>query len=848
MTNKQTKIFITLTVILFFSGCFSLIYQIAWVRFLTLLLGSTTMGITTVVAIFMSGLAIGSWLASRYLISKEKPLKIYAVLEFIIAATAFISPFLFSWAFSSIPDILQKFGEANAGVFILRILFSAVIMLIPTICMGATLPVLGRYLQQYSNLAERRITIIYGLNTIGASAGCIFSGYFLLREIGLINTIYVTAFANALLAAAVLLIPSTSEEKKDNSKPLKKENKQKTSEDYFVSGPSLSTGARNVILLISTIVGFIGLTSELVWTRLIVLSVGGSIYAYSTILAVYLFFYGIGAALGGYSLKFIAQRYGSRAFDVSRTVFFTLLMLIPIATTATIAVANFLPDYFIRNFNIENSSSLSGLFVSQLFPAIMLMSAATLLSGIFFSYGLFLMKQCTDNPAANTSFFYSWNTVGGIAGTVASAFLLIPNFGLDNTLRITSTLLIAAGLLYAVFMRMNKLLKIQLMVLFCLIIVWFVIPRIDRVALTAGAGIYTPMYQVESDVLENGVGKILDQEVEQIFYKDGFSATITSSKHRQTNEIGISTNGKSDGSSYTDMPTQKLGGHFTALFHPEPKTACVIGFGTGTTVGSLALYPGIKVDAIEIEPAVIEASKLLNDYNNDPLARENVSLHLTDGRLHLQRSIGKYDLIFSEPSNPWIAGVSDLFTVDFYRLANEAMTEGGVIGQWVQMYNLKPEALQLVFRTFQEVFPNAYTIVLNPGYDLMLIGCKGSYRPGLEDIKNRISMPDIAKDIAAQPVNVKSVYELFSRLIFGPEQTRRFAGEGTINTDILPILSYMAPLSLFDTQANMFNMNNLTKYWDSNINILGWNVNEEEVKILKDTQEEYLKESFFTIK
>lgn len=833
MINKQTKIFSALVIILFFSGSFSLIYQIAWVRFLTLLLGSTTMGITTVVATFMSGLAIGSWLSSRYLINKEKPLKIYALLEFIIAVTAFISPFLFRFAFSSIPDILQKFGEANAGIFILRILFSAVIMLIPTICMGATLPVLGRYLQQYSNLAERRISIIYGLNTIGASAGCIASGYFLLRQIGLINTIYVTALANALLAAAVLLIPNNTDEKKKRS-----------DEKFLVQGTSLSPGSRNVILLISAIAGFIGLSSELVWTRLIVLSVGGSIYAYSTILAVYLFFYGIGAAVGGYSLKLIAQRYGSRAFDVSRTVFFALLMLIPIATTGAIAVANFLPDYFIRNFSAENSSTLYGLFVSQLFPAMMLMSAATLLSGIFFSYGLFLMKQCTDNSAANTSFFYTWNTIGGIAGTVASAFLLIPYFGLDNTLRITSTLLIAAGLLYAVFMKMKKLLRIQLSVLACLIIVWFVIPRIDRIALTSGAGIYTPTYQAEPGILEQGIGRFLEKGIQQIFYKDGFTATVTVTHPINSNEFGICTNGKSDGSSYFDMPTQKLGGHFTALFHPEPKTACVIGFGTGTSVGSLALYPGIKVDAIEIEPAVIEGSKLLNDYNNDPLARKNVSLHLTDGRLHLQRNIGKYDIIFSEPSNPWIAGVSDLFTVDFYKLANEAMTDGGVIGQWVQVYNLKPEALQLVFRTFQEVFPNAYTIILNPGYDLMLIGCKGSYRPGLEDIKNRISMPDIAKDIAAQPVNVKSAYELFSRLVFGPAQTRSFAGEGTINTDILPILSYMAPLSLFDAQANILNMQNITKYWDSNINILGWNVNEEEIKLLKSTQEGYLRENF----
>jgi spermidine synthase len=848
MQNKQTKVFISLAVILFFSGSYSLIYQIAWVRFLTLLLGSTTMGITTVVASFMTGLAVGSWLASKYLIGRDKPLKIYALLEFIIAVTALATPLLFDWAFSSLPGILQKFGDANYSIFILRILFSAVIMLVPTVCMGAALPVLGKYLQEYTNLAERRITIIYGLNTLGAAAGCIASGYYLLPGLGLINTIYITAAANALLPAAILMLPKLTGAESTNDEFSKKAKKHKPAEVFVLKGEPLSSGAKNIILLISAIVGFIGLASELVWSRLIVLTVGGSIYAYSTILAVYLFFYGVGAALGGASLKYIAVKYRDKVFEVSRTVFFALLLLIPAATTSSIFIANHLPDYFIRNFNIESTSSAYGLFTSQLVPAIMLMSAATLLSGIFFSYGLFLMKQCTDNPAANTSYFYAWNTVGGIAGTVAAAFLLIPYLGLDATLRVTSTLLIAAGLISAYALSYKKVKAFILTGIACTAVVWFVIPGIDRVAITAGAGIYTTMFMNEADVLQHGIGKILTEEVEQIYYRDGFTATVTVSRHKYTNEIGISTNGKSDGSSFSDMPTQKLCAHFPALFHPDPVNGCVIGYGTGTTVGSLALHPGIKVDAIEIEPAIIEGASYLNKFNNDPLGRQNVNLLLTDGRLHLQRSTAKYDLITSEPSNPWLAGVSDLFTVEYYRLAHNALTSDGVFGQWIQMYNLKPEALKLVFRSFQSVFPEAYMVVLNPGNDLMLIGCKGSYRPSLDDIIKKIAMPEIAADIAARPVDIKSAYELFSRLIFGPEQVRSFAGEGHVNTDVKPILSYMAPLSLFDKNANVVNTYNITTNWASNISILGWNKNEEDMAMLKSAQEQYLREHFIKLK
>jgi spermidine synthase len=843
LKNKQTMIFLALALILFFSGAYSLIYQIAWVRFLTLLLGSTTMGITTVVATFMSGLALGSWLASKYLIGRKNPLKIYALLELIIALTSFITPLLFNWAFTSIPDLLQKFGDANFSIFVLRVLFSAVIMLIPTICMGAALPVLGKYLQEQTNLAERRITIIYGLNTLGASMGCIASGYYLLPGIGLINTIYLTAAANALLPVFILMLPKISGKDKKTGAISKK----RSAFEFVMSGKPLSGKARNIILIISATVGFIGLASELVWTRLIILTVGGSIYAYSTILAVYLFFYGIGAALGGASLKFIAIRYGEKVLDVSRTIFFALLLLIPAATTVSIAVANYLPDYFIKNFSIEATTNTQGLFISQLFPAILLMSVATMLSGIFFTYGLFMMKQCADNPAANTSYFYAWNTVGSIAGSVAAAFLLIPHLGLDNTLRVTSTLLIAAGILSAYALSYKKLKAFVITAFACAAVVWIVIPGTDKIALTSGAGIFATDYY-RPDIIKDGVEKVLGQYFDLLYYKDGFSASVSVSQHKRTKVITIKTNGKPDGSSFTDMPTQKLIGHLPAFFHPDPVNVCVIGYGTGTTVGSLALHPGITVDAIEIEPAIIEAANYLNKYNNDPLSKENVKLHLTDGRLFLQRSAGKYDMITSEPSNPWLAGVSDLFTLEFYELAHRALNDEGVFGQWIHMYHIQPEAIQLVFRTFQKIFPESYMVVLNPGNDLMLVGCKGSYRPDLNDIKRRISDPGIAADLAAEPVNIRSAYELFSRLLFGPEQVKNFAGEGSLNTDVMPILSYIAPLSLFDTNSNIVNAQKIKENWASNIGILGWKLEEDEIKAVKAVQEEYLKQNFLRIK
>ena len=160
------------------------------------------------------------------------------------------------------------------------------------------------------------------------------------------------------------------------------------------------------------------------------------------------------------------------------------------------------------------------------------------------------------------------------------------------------------------------------------------------------------------------------------------------------------------------------------------------------------------------------------------------------------------------------------------------------------MHRMNPEALKLVFRSFQQVFPDAYMVAVEPGYDLMLIGCKGEYRPKIEDIEKRISQQDIKADLEADPVNIVSAYELFSRLIFGPEQVRDFAGEGPVNTDMLPLLSYMAPLSLFDNNSNIINTKNIVRHWDSNIRILGWEPEKDELAIIKTAQEDYLRKTF----
>jgi spermidine synthase len=800
--------------VLFCTGALALIYQVAWVRGLTLLLGSTTIAITTVVTCFMGGLALGAQLTERFSLKVDQPIRLFGFLELTIALCALVSPlgltlnrFVLSYFFATT-------GDPLIPIDLLRTVVCVIFLLIPTCCMGAGLPILSHFISRTNTEPEATISRLYGINTVGACIGCLLTSFVLLPWLGLHLTLVVAGSCNLVLAFTLLNF-----------------SKHISTTPVAPRTPLLetTTSTHTILLFAGFLAGVVGLTCELVWTRILVLTVGGTIYAFATILATYLFAYGSGS--------YCASRIAGRVSVSGYTLAAMFSVLSAIGICLSLLSVNYIPDFYIRIFSESAASTSLGILFAQLVPAATLMFLPAFFFGWFFPCALAQHQNDPGGLPKVTARIYSWNTVGGIVGSAATAFFLIPYSGIDFSLRFAAVLSCVASLCLVTQLSGFARRSILAINIGCVLAVFLIVPAIDKAIVSAGSGAYASHYKTELVEENRTIKASVDASQDLLFYRDGFTATVTVTRDKlsENRDLYLSTNGKIDGSSHFDMPTQKLTAHLPLLFHTDPRTVCVIGFGTGTTVGSASLHPNTTVDALEIEAAVIEGSQFLNRFNNQPLSRSNVNLHVTDARLFLTLRRNTYDAILSEPSNPWLAGVSDLFTVEFYRIGKTALTEKGVFGQWVQMYNLDQESLRLLIRTFQSVFPETYLAMPLPGSDLLLIGTKGDYRPSVEEIRRRISNELIKNDLADSNVTIYSAEALLARLLLGPNDVKKYATGSNVNSDSLPILSYTAPFALY-TQTRTENMKGILSLTQTPQTILGIKSDQATTQTLDDAR------------
>jgi spermidine synthase len=230
--------------------------------------------------------------------------------------------------------------------------------------------------------------------------------------------------------------------------------------------------------------------------------------------------------------------------------------------------------------------------------------------------------------------------------------------------------------------------------------------------------------------------------------------------------------------------------------HPAPNEVCVIGMGTGVTAGAAGLHD-IDVSLLELEQGIVDGARLFADHNNSVHDNERVRIKVTDGRLYLNLNKRRFDVIISEPSNPWVAGTADLFTTDFYRIGASALRRGGIFAQWIQIYDLSSANLLTMMRSFGEVFPFVYFVATIPGTDGLLIGSREQIVLRPKQLARRLGVPAIAANLADPRVGIRSVADLLARIWLGPDEFREFIGAGDLHTDDLPIIAYEAPKDLY---------------------------------------------------
>lgn len=705
-------VFLAIIVLFFSSGFSSLIYQVVWTRTLGLIFGATTFATATVLAIFMGGLALGSWVAGRYADRVKHPLVVYGILEGAIAVWALMTPMMFS---AAVPFYKWVWLNTHASVIpfsLLRFACTALILLVPTACMGATLPILSKFIGRSLENIGNRIGTLYASNTLGAIAGAVFAGFMLLPSIGLASTTLVAATINFVLLVAVLIL-NQFQAKADSADALTTASVE----------PSANLGEKRSLSVTAVMVAFgisgaIAMTYEVCWTRALLMVIGSSTYAFTLMLTAFLTGIFIGSII---CAKLVDKT------DKPMLWFAGLQLALGLLTVVSLLQFNQVPFwnlYINAHVHLEQDAVM---FLRFLLAGSVLVPTTVCLGGIF----PVVVKVATTKIATvgkSVGSLYACNTVGAIAGAFLAGFVLIPLFGTEKTLTLCASgnTLLALLLLYACskesaisqrLLRSAGACGVLLLGFLC-----FTPGLWDRgvilMAQTARRNLPHRGFEYKS---YDDWRSALRADTEVRFWADGPCSNVGVVYYPESKITSLITNGHIDASDDADLPVQALLSGLPLLVKPNTQDVAVVGWGSGQTIGTATTFPGIKsIDAIELEPNVIPASKFFHHVNHSPENDPRVHTILNDGRNYLLATDKKFDLIVSEPSNPWQSGVCNLFTKEYFEICKSRLRPNGCLSLWLQIAEVPPDDLCGVIAALNQTFPHTLAFYPRPGNTIIL--------------------------------------------------------------------------------------------------------------------------------
>ena len=778
------------------SGATGLIYEVLWARMLGLVFGVTTLAISAVLAAFMGGLALGSVLASRLAPRIVRAVRVYAVIELAIGVYALAVPLLFRLIDRVYAGVWQSLQPGFYGSAATRFVLAALVLVIPTALMGATLPVLARAVTA-SGQRSISVTSLYTMNLVGAIAGTIAAGFFLLPSLGVNVTIWVAALTNLAIGIAALLLDSRDRGQAiSTSRIADKSTEQPASEDQL-TGSAFWLGC-------ALISGLVTISMQVVWSRMLSMIIGSSTYAFSIVLALFL----TGLSLGAY---FVSRRKSSDPRTVRRMVF-VVQLLIAASLFLSIRVANFTPALLVSAGFRLGINSWSGLMALQIFAAALLILLPSVLMGMVMPLVLKWAERrapapagdvASDPPTSTTRLVglsYAMNTLGAIAGSVLTAFLLIPGTTTRFTIFcVTSLCLITAGIAYEPRrpgadrgLARSLAAGATAVLIVATFIAW---PKLNLNALSTGA--YDGYIRVLAKSRGGVPESVKDDRPENhrlLMFEEGRTATV--SVRRDWDITSLAINGRTNGSDTEDMPTQVFLAHVGLLTAPHPDNVMMIGFATGVTAGSVLQSPAKSLTSVELEPATLAASRYFEHVNNRPLNDPRLHMILDDARTHLRVNPTRYDIIISEPSHPWVPGVANLFTREFFTLGRERLSDDGVFVQWLQMYQLSTESLRSVLATYHQVFPHVLVFRVRGetnGKDLILAGSRQPLTFG--HIGERIGDSRVAADLAR--IGMKRTEDVQAWFVTDEARLGPAVAGAVINTDDNMHVETVAPREAF---------------------------------------------------
>jgi len=765
----------------FLSGVGSLALEVVWTRQLRLVFGSTTLAASTILVAYMLGLGIGGLLGGVLARRIRRGVQWYGWIEIAIGVYALAVPL----AFSYFPEINRAWLATLSfwPAALTRFALALAVLLVPTILMGATLPILVATVAREEPRIGRSTGLLYGLNTLGAVAGVFLATFVLFGWLGLRGTtIFGAALDIAVGVVALVALGRMMPERPPWAAPPAA---------ALAHGPlparldeRATPATMRVLLAAYGLVGFTALVYEVAWTRALATVLGSSIYAFAAMLGAFL----TGIALGSLLIRGVVD--ATRRPLVLLASGVAALGVLALATTLLLPR---LPDVFL-GFLERNGLEPGPIAMLQIGLCMLVMLPPTLVLGALFPLLTRIVAQHAPDAGSAVGRVYFANTVGSASGAFCAGFLLIPLIGLRATLALAAAInfATAATVLLAVPWRRPAGRLLALAPVAAALLVLVVPPPLDQRALTRGVfsrpdthlsfGVaYTPIEGVEEDAL--------------LFYRDGLNTTVT--VERRAGLIALKVNGKTDASTSIDMSTQVLLGQLPLLFGPDARRVLVIGFASGVTVGSVATHAEVeRIDAVEIEPGIVEASRFFDEVNGKPLEDPRVRMILDDGRTYLSSTHEKYDVIISEPSNPWMSGVSNLFTREFFQAARGALNADGRLLQWIHLYAMEPQAFQSILAALRSEFRHVYAFAYGRGHaDLLLLASNGALTR--EDLPRWESLAEpVRADL--RRIGVNGTEDLWTLLALTPRDVDALAARApVVNTDDNLFIELGAPWMLY---------------------------------------------------
>jgi spermidine synthase len=728
----------------FASGFAGLSYEICWIKKASVIFGSTTFAVSTVTAIFFGGLAIGSYLSGRFSAGLKRPLLTYALLEIVLGVIALLNPALFDWSEKLYRYFYPALVDSTALLALTRLFLVTLVILLPTVLMGATLPLFCSYYTTTRDKISLTVSLLYAINTFGAAIGSAVTGFRLIPTIGINRTIWLSAAINVCVGLVAYLYQSQTAQRDVptiNDAP-----------GGEVLIPERLRRDGKIVYMLFFLSGFVSIGIQVLWVRYLSLLVPNTVYTYTLTITVTL----VGIVLG----SALIARFGDRTRV--RVLLFGLMHIL--TSLIVLSVVELPPDIWDK---VLSSVSLQN---RNLWVITLMLLLPSVLSGVSFPLGIGIVADRPSLVGSRVGSMYAMNTAGGISGSLLVGFLFLPRMGLQNSFLLCTALSLFIGGIAIAFLENAVSVSGKSVLIGICIGLWVAVPRIIGT-------------EIPADFLHTKEKKLLD-------YSEGFEVNLAVNKFRDNKETVLEINRLWQGSSLKTH--QVLAAHVPMMFHSNPEKVLILGIGAGQTAASFLTYDLARLDCVDVEPALFGI--LRKNFDTTWMDDKRVRLIVEDGRNYVSNTEKKYDVISVEIGQTFRPGVASFYTLDFYKNARNRLNPNGIVSQFIPIALNDVDVFRSMVESFIQVFPNS--VLWYNNNELLLLGTPSNQlsltpaRLNLLQASNAVRK-DLTYNYYGGPeffLNRKDAF--LAGYLCGPRGLARLATGAQVYRDDLPKLEY----------------------------------------------------------